>query len=109
MRSAILRTILFAFPQVLRLSAKRSRGFAELMAAHDAVIQIQTKDGSIGRYYSFNAGRIVSRTGVHPTADVRIIFKDVATAVRLLTPPEDRAEAIHAAKNMAGLEIGPNQ
>src|SRR5271156_1165309 len=109
MRSAILRTILFALPQVLRLSAKRSRGFAELMAAHDAVIQIQTKDGSIGRHYCFYAGRIVSRAGIHPTADVRIIFKDVATAVRLLTPPVDRAEAIHAAKTMAVLQIGPDK
>ncbi len=108
MRATVLKTILFALPQALRFSALRSDKFKSLMASHDAVIQIQTKDGSVGRHYTFKGGKITSRAGIHPTADVRILFKDVATAVRLLTPPIDRGEAIHAAKNFAILQIGPD-
>ena len=109
MRAAVLKTILFALPQVLRVSARRSDKFARLMAEHNAIIQIQTKDGSVGRHYIFNAGKITSRAGIHPAADVRIIFKDAATAVRLMTPPTNRAEAVHAAKNFAVIQIGPDR
>ncbi len=105
-KSARLKTILFALPQALRVTARLYPAQAEVMRRHDATVQIQTKDGSAGRYYIFRGGKIISRPGVTDDADVRIIFKDLATAVRLLTPPIDRAEAVHAAKNFAVLQIG---
>lgn len=108
MRTAVLKSILLALPQALKLSGKRFRAQAEELKRHDAVIQIQIKDGSIGRSYFFEGGKIRSKAGVLPECDVRIIFKDVETAVRLLTPPVDRAEAIHAAKNFYILQIGPD-
>ncbi len=106
MRTAILKTILTALPQALKLSALRFKEQAEEMKRYDAVIQMQTKDGSVGRSYHFKNGKLTSKSGVRADADVRVIFKDVATAVRLLTPPVDRAEAVHAAKNFAILQIG---
>ena len=108
MRTMALKAILAALPQLLGLSAKRFREQAEEMKRHDAVVQIQLKDGSIGRSYHFSGGKISSQAGVRAECDVRIIFKDVATAVRLLTPPIDRAEAVHAAKNFYLLQIGPD-
>lgn len=103
-----LKAILFALPQALRFSAKRHAVQAEAMKRHDSVVQIQLKDGSIGRWYAFSSGRITTGAGVRGDVDVRILFKDVATAVRLLTPPVDRAEAVHAAKNFQVLQIGPD-
>jgi len=107
-QTAKLKAILFALPQALRLSAKRFPVQAQTMRRHDAVIQMQTKDGRVGRNYTFSNGKIISKSGVLAEVDVRIVFKDVATAVRLLTPPIDRAEAVHAAKNFYILQIGPD-
>ena len=108
MQKKILETILFALPQMLRLSAKRFPKQAETMRQHNAIIQMQTKDGAVGRWYKFENGKIITKPGILPEVGVRIIFKDVATAVRLLTPPIDRGEAVHAAKNFQILQIGPD-
>ncbi len=75
---------------------------------HNATIQIQTKDGRIGRYYTFRNGCVRSARGINPAAQLRIIFKDPRTAVRLLKLPVNRAEAVHAAKNFSVLQIGPD-
>jgi len=107
-KTTILRTILYALPKVLSVSALRHKEQAVTMRRHNATVQIQTKDGTVGRWYRFENGKIRSKGGVLPDVDLRIIFKDVPTAVRLLKPPIDRAEATHAAKNFQILQIGPD-
>ena len=57
------------------------------------------KDGSIGRWYALEKGRVRSRAGLHPKADVTISFRDVATALTFLVPPPDQSEIVHAAKH----------
>jgi len=108
MRAAVLKTMLFALPFALRRSGRKYTAQSQALRRHNAVVQIQVKDGSVGRSYRFSQGRISTEAGVRAKADVRIIFKDVATAVRLLTPPVDRGEIVHAAKNFALLQIGPD-
>ena len=108
MRALALKTILFALPQLINRSARKYPKQAETVRRYNATVQIQIKDGSVGRYYRFLNGRLTSTPGVTPKADLRIIFKDVPTALRLLKPPVNRAEAIHAAKQLAVLQIGPD-
>ncbi|MBL4800695.1 MAG: molybdopterin-dependent oxidoreductase [Emcibacter sp.] len=108
MRTTILKTMLLGIPIVLKRTARKYAEQKELMGKYDAVIQIQIKDGSVGRSYHFKNGKLKSQSGVRKEADVRIIFKDVPTAVRLLTPPVDRAEAVHSAKNFAVIQVGPD-
>lgn len=109
MKETVLKTILFMLPKLLKRSVRKFDVQAELMKQHNATVQIMTKDGSIGRWYKFENGKLTTKSGVLPEVDLRIIFKDVPTAVRLLTPPVDRGEATHAAKNFHILQIGPDQ
>ena len=108
MKETILKTILFMLPKLIKRSARKFPAQAALMRKYNATVQIQIKDGSLGRWYKFQNGKVTSAAGILPEADLRILFKDVATAVRLLTPPIDRGEATHAAKNFHILQIGPD-
>ncbi|AVW91084.1 molybdopterin-dependent oxidoreductase [Celeribacter baekdonensis] len=108
MKETVLKSILFMLPKLLKRSARKFPVQAELIKRHNATVQIQTKDGAIGRWYRFENGKLSTKAGVLPEVDLRIIFKDVPTAVRLLTPPVDRGEATHAAKNFHILQIGPD-
>ncbi len=108
MKAVALEILLFTIPQALRAGAVVSSELRTLMKERDAVVQMQTRDEKIGRSYEFKNGKIKSRKGVRADADVRILFKDAATAVHLLTPPIDRGEAVHAAKNFAIIQVGPD-
>lgn len=98
MRRLLLRTILFGLACVLRLAARVDAGFRRELRRHDMVAQIRLKDGSLGRWYAIENGRVWSRAGVHPRPDVTMAFKDLATAFVFLVPPPDQSEIVHAAK-----------
>lgn len=106
--NAILKTILFAVPFVLRRAAKKHPAFRKEMSRHNCTVQIKLKDESIGRYYSFRDGTVTSEAGIHPNPDVAMIFRDLKTALVFLKPPMDRAEIVHAAKQFRVVITGPD-
>lgn len=65
-------------------------------------------DQSIGRAIEFRNGRIRSRAGKHPRPDVRMAFKDVATALKFLSPART-SEIVHAAKNFKVVTEGEDE
>ncbi len=99
MKKAMLKTILFALPKVLRHTGARHEDVMEHMRARDCTIQIRLKDRSIGRSYTFKAGHITSKAGIHSDPDMEMIFKSVSVALKVLKPPPDRATVVHAMKN----------
>ncbi|MFO1260756.1 MAG: molybdopterin-dependent oxidoreductase [Sphingomonadaceae bacterium] len=103
----ILKGILLGLVPVLRRAA-RNPGFAAHMAEHDCIAQIRLKDGGIARHFVFRNGRVTSFAGLHPKPDVIMMIKDVETALMLMKPRQDRAEAVHAAKQFRVLNIGPD-
>ena len=108
-RRAVFQTILFALGPLLNLAARLYPEVAERMAWHDAVIQLKLRDESIARYLRFKSGKVSNRRGLHDSPDVCMVFIDVATALKLLVPPQDRAELVHAAKNFNAMMQGSDE
>ena len=108
--------ILWFLPWVIRLHARRSAKMRALMGARDFTAQITVKDGSRGRWFRFEAGRLTSGAGVRSDAELTLRFKTAALGARilvhlssgmfhfawpLLRPFLDPMEVINAAKNFA--------
>ncbi len=107
MKRVVLRTILFALGPMLNQAARRPV-FRSFLKRHDAVVQIQLKDGSLGRHYVIAGGRVRSMAGLHPNPAVRMVFKDVDTALTMMKANADMGEIVHAAKNFKVQVLGPD-
>ena len=108
MKRLVFQTILFALGPMLNKTAGMRPAFRAFMRRHDAVVQIQLKDGSIGRYFAISGGRVKSTKGMHPNPAVRMVFKDVQTALAMMKPNADMGEVVHAAKNFKVMVMGPD-
>lgn len=107
MKRLVFRTILFALGPMLNKAAGRP-AFRTFLKRHNAVVQIQLKDGSIARHYMIVAGKVTSVAGMHPNPAVRMVFKDVRTALTMMRPNPDMGEVVHAAKNFKVMVMGPD-
>jgi len=103
------RAILFALGPILRRTARARPAFRKELGRHRIIAQIQLKDGSIARHYVMAGGTVQSRAGLHPRPDVAMIFKDVATALAMMSPNPDMGEVVHAAKNFKVMVIGQDR
>jgi hypothetical protein len=56
----LFSSILWALTPTLKFYAGRSSKLRDLIAHKNFVAQIQVKDGSIGRWYRFDEGRLTS-------------------------------------------------
>ena len=83
----------------LRIQAKRYPAFKEQLGRHDLTAQMKLGDGSQGRSFTFDKGRVWSKKGIRPTPDVVMTFRDARVAARILRPRRDRLEFLNAAKN----------
>jgi molybdopterin guanine dinucleotide-containing S/N-oxide reductase-like protein len=108
MKRLVLRTVLFALGPMLDKAARTRPAFRAFAKRHDAVVQVQLKDGSLGRWFAVRAGRIRSHAGLHPNPQVRMMFKDVATALAMMKPNPDMGAVVHAAKNFKVMVVGPD-
>jgi len=104
-----LKATLVGLTHLFRLKAKSSPTFRAHLEKRDCVVQIRLKDNSIARYFVFEGGKVVSRRGVHPNPHATMMFKDVDTAVTLLTPPVNYAETVHAGKNFRVILMGDDE
>lgn len=108
MKRQALRTILFALPKVMNLKASRLPAFSERLRQRDIVAWIGLQDESIGRLLEIRDGRFRARTGKASEADLTMTFRDVATALKMLSPNRDQGDIIHAAKNFNVVTTGPD-
>ena len=108
MKRLVLRTVLFGLAQVLGKAARSRPAFRAFACRHEVVAQIQLKDGSIGRWFEWRGGRVRTGAGIHPKPDVRMMFKDIDTALLMLKPNADMGEVVHAAKNFKVMVVGPD-
>jgi len=99
MKRRLLKTILFVLPKVLNITASKHQAFRNRLRERNLIAWIGLKDGSIGRVFEIRGGKVYSRKGTHPRPDVKMVFKDVATALKFLLPNPDPLEVVHAAKN----------
>ncbi|MEM8937589.1 MAG: molybdopterin-dependent oxidoreductase, partial [Pseudomonadota bacterium] len=94
-----MRVTLWMLPLLIRRAAAVSPRFKQNLKKYDCVFQIRLKDCTIGRFYTFKGGKLTSKAGVHSRPDASMIFKDLQTAMKLLSPFPDMQFRIHAAKN----------
>ena len=105
----IFSTILFGLGMAFRLTASRYPAFKARLEEKEFTAQIRTRDGSVGRYFRFSRGRVVSRKGISPGAEVVITYHDAALAAALMTPWRDQLEQISAVKNFKLTIEGPDE
>jgi molybdopterin guanine dinucleotide-containing S/N-oxide reductase-like protein len=104
-----LRSVLLGFGVAFRSAALVAPKVREVMGRRDAVIQIRTMNSSVGRSFEFRNGKLKSRAGVHPSADATLMFKDEATALKLLSPLTDHKTYTEAMKTFRLDFIGPDE
>ena len=104
----VLSVILRALSPMINGAARRHPDFRALLARHDALIQIQLRDGSIARHYEVGGGKVRSRAGLAERPQVVMSFKDVATALAMMSPNADMGTVVHAAKNFKVMVMGPD-
>ena len=98
--SGTLPILLWGIATALRYTAARHLVFKSRLGEKDLLAQIRTRDGSVGRWYQFKGGRLKSRSGIHPAAEISLTFRTAETGARLLTPPLDHQQFVNAAKEM---------
>jgi hypothetical protein len=104
----VLRIVLRALGPMVNRAAKRHAQFRAQLDRHDAVIQIQLRDGSICRHFTVRGGKLHAHAGMAERPDVVMSFKDVATALAMLNPDPDMGTVVHAAKNFKVVVMGPD-
>ncbi|MCZ6609677.1 MAG: molybdopterin-dependent oxidoreductase [Alphaproteobacteria bacterium] len=109
MRFSRFSLILLGLKMVLRYCAWRYEAFAARLAEVNFTAQMQTADGSEGRWFRFADGHLESGAGVDPEAEVVLSFKDARIAAQLLMPPVDFQEQIDALKDFKLKMEGPDE
>ncbi|MCF8095534.1 MAG: molybdopterin-dependent oxidoreductase, partial [Desulfobacteraceae bacterium] len=95
----ILNTILFGLEQAIRYTALRHRSYKKRIRSKNLIAQIKTRDNAAGRYFVFTGKKFYSRKGIHPKADISMVFSSARIGIRLLTSPRNQENMINATKN----------
>ena len=104
-----LHVLLYGVVLALRFTAWRSADFRQRLAEHDLVVQIKLQNNKVGRYYKLTNGKVSTKSAIHPNPDVTIFFKNRRVAERVLTPPTDYGEVVHAGKNFQMGALGEDR
>ena len=103
------RILLFGAAFLLKRTARKYPAFRERLKEKNFTAQIKVVDNSVGRYFTFSNGRIISKGGIHPNPDVCMGFSDSVLASRLLMPNRNQLEQISAAKDFRLTLEGPDE
>ncbi|HEV2099720.1 MAG TPA: molybdopterin-dependent oxidoreductase, partial [Stellaceae bacterium] len=102
-----LPVILFGAAQLLKFAVRRNPEFRARVKEHNLVAQIMTRDEEIGRWYAFDNGKVTTGAGLHAKPDIKLMFKNAAVGVSLLTPPINWLDQINAQKDFVLTVEGP--
>ncbi|MGH6768393.1 MAG: molybdopterin-dependent oxidoreductase, partial [Xanthobacteraceae bacterium] len=102
-----LSLILFGLSLMLKFQRWRHEAFRRRLKERNFTAQIMTRDEEIGRWFEFKDGDIRSGYGLHPSPDCKLMFKNAATGVSLLTPPINWLRQINAQKDFVLSVDGP--
>ncbi len=101
----IFSFVLLAMKMRLDSTARKFPIFKKRLGEKTLTAQLKLKDNSRGRYFSIKNGEVISRSGIHASPDVTVIFGDARVALDMLVPPRDHLATINAMKSFRlGLE-----
>ena len=69
--------------------ASSSADFKKKISEKNCTVQIKTADNTIGRYFTFNNGGVTSTGGVTANPAAAMVWKDAATAFKVLASGDD--------------------
>jgi trimethylamine-N-oxide reductase (cytochrome c) len=105
LKDTAFSVMLYGLQAIIKRTAKKHDTFRDRLKEHNATFQIKIADDTQGRFFVFQDGRVTSKSGIHPSPDVSIVFRSSEIAVGLLTPPHKQLDMINAMKNFQiGLE-----
>ncbi len=105
----IFSFILLNVKVILRFTSLLHPSFRGRLRERDFTAQIRTKDNRVGRYFTFQDGRLISKGGIHPRPDMTISYYDAALGARLMTPWRSQLEQVSAMKNFKLWIEGPDE
>ena len=96
MRFSILLYILF---RILKRAAKKKKVYRDYLGnIHQVSILIRTEKGNRGRLFIFDRGEVYSRSGGKHDSDAAIVWRDAATAFRVMSSMSDEETSLAAAR-----------
>ena len=98
--------ILLGLSWLLRYTAWRNPVFRARLKEKNFVAQIKIADDSLGRYFSFQDGKVSSQPVIHHSPEICMSFKSAEIAAQLLMPPVDYQNQIDAQKEFNDLKTG---
>ena len=64
------RALLFVIAQYMRQAGRMHPSFKKRLKEKNFTAQIKVMDNSVGRYFIFSNGKIISKGGIHPNPDI---------------------------------------
>lgn len=104
-----LRVLLFAASQLMKQKARTSTSFKTRLKEKNFTAQIKLLDNSVGRYFLFSRGKIMSKSGIHSKPDICLGFSDAALGCSLLLPGCAQQKKTDAMKNFRLTLSGPDE
>ncbi len=101
--------ILSGLNWLLKYTAWRNPVFKARLKEKNFVAQIKIADGSIGRFFSFQDGKVSSQAVIHHSPEICMSFKSAEIAAQLLMPPVDYQNQIDAQKEFNLTMTGPDE
>jgi len=113
-KSLLLANLLFSIVLLgvrllFGLTAVRFPFFKERLKEKNLTVQIKLKDNSRGRYFTFRDGKVISKSGIHASPDVTMIFGNARIALDILIPPRDQLALVNAMKSFQLWLDGPDE
>src|SRR4029078_700483 len=93
-----LALILFGLSLLLKFQAWRHPAYRARLKEKNLTAQFIARDEEIGRWFSFQDGKVSSGSVCLKDADVTVGFKNAALGAGLLTPPINWLDQINAQK-----------
>jgi trimethylamine-N-oxide reductase (cytochrome c) len=83
--------------------------FKSRLKEKDFTAQIKIQDNSVGRYFTFINGKVISKKGILPNPDVCLTFRSALLAAQILMPSRDQLVMINAMKTFQLTLDGPDE
>lgn len=102
-----LSLILYGLSVMLKTQRRRHAAFRRRLKERNFVAQIMARDEECGRWFEFKDGKVRSGRGLHHKPDCKLMFKNAAIGVELLTPPINWLRQVNAQKDFVLSVDGP--
>lgn len=109
---AKMKVLFYGLGVTLKIVAENNKKIHKKISEKDCVVQIQLRDRSWGRWFSFQQGKVCSGGGFYESPNGTLVFDNARDAVKLMTPfPgfEMRLQFIHMAKNFVCESLGDDE